>query len=159
LKEQEFLKLIQQHKGIIVKLSKMYFEVKQDQEDLMQEILLQLWRSIKTFKQKSSFSTWMYKVALNTAILYSKKKTKKNMMESSLIVKEEESKDPRVEKFYNAIRQLNKIEKALIFMYLEGLSGVEIAKNLGISPANVRVKTNRTKNKLQELIKKENNEF
>lgn len=158
--EKEFLKQIKAHRGIIVKISKMYFDVKQDQEDLFQEILLQLWKSIHSFKQKSSFSTWIYKVALNTAIVYSKKRIRKKNVESDVIsIVTSDDKDPRIEAFYKAVIQLNKIEKALIFMYIEGLPGNEIAKNLGLSPANVRVKTNRTKNKLQEIIKANNYEL
>lgn len=157
MEEKEFLKQIKEHRGIIVKISKMYFEVQQDQEDLFQEILLQLWKSIKSFKHKSKFSTWIYKVALNTAIVYSKKRTKKRDFESEVkSIEITEHKDVRVESFYKAVRQLNKIEKALIFMYIEGLPGDEIARNLGLSPSNVRVKTNRTKNKLQEIIKANN---
>jgi len=160
LDEKDFLILIKEHRGIIIKISRMYFAVKQDQEDLFQEILLQLWKSISSFQRNSSFATWMYRVALNTAIIYSKQQKRKHSAESAVtsIVASDES-DPRVMAFYNAVRQLNKVEKALIFMYLEGLPGTEIAKNLGLSPTNVRVKTNRTKNKLQEIINTNNYEY
>ena len=69
LTEQEFLHKIAQHKGILYKVSRMYFEDATDREDLVQEIILQLWKSLKSFQGKSQFSSWMYRVALNTAIV------------------------------------------------------------------------------------------
>ncbi|MGO1597409.1 MAG: RNA polymerase sigma factor, partial [Sphingobacterium sp.] len=68
-------------------------------------------------------------------------------------------KDLQLVHFYKAVKELNKIEKALILQFIEGLSGKEIAKNLGLSEINVRVRTNRTKNKLQEIIKRQGYEF
>ena len=73
LSEQEFLKIINKHKGILYKVSRMYFDKLEDQQDLFQEIILQLWKSLNSFKGKSEFSSWMYRVALNTAIVFFKK--------------------------------------------------------------------------------------
>ena len=163
--EQEFLSLINQHKGILYKVSRMYFDNLEDQQDLFQEIILQLWTSLDSFKGNSKLSSWMYRVALNTAIVFFKKEKRK--LDNIIPVKIEPialdvydtDKDLQLVHFYKAVKELNKIEKALIFQFIEGLSGKEIAENLGISVVNVRVKTNRTKIKLQEIIKTQGYEF
>ena len=163
--EEEFLSLINQHKGILYKVSRMYFDNIEDQQDLFQEIILQLWTSLDSFKGNSKLSSWMYRVALNTAIVFFKKEKRK--LDNIIPVKIEPialdvydtDKDLQLVHFYKAVKELNKIEKALIFQFIEGLSGKEIAENLGISEVNVRVKTNRTKIKLQEIIKTQGYEF
>ena len=163
--EQEFLSLINQHKGIFYKVSRMYFDNLEDQQDLFQEIILQLWTSLDSFKGNSKLSSWMYRVALNTAIVFFKKEKRK--LDNIIPVKIEPmaldvydtEKDLQLVHFYKAVKELNRIEKALIFQFIEGLSGKEIAENLGISEVNVRVKTNRTKIKLQEIIKTQGYEF
>jgi RNA polymerase sigma-70 factor (ECF subfamily) len=165
LTEQEFLKAITVHKGIIHKVSRIYFEDAIDREDLVQEIILQLWKSLKSFNGKSQFSSWMYRVALNTAIVFFKKEKRKpdnyRMPEHVQLEQEaySDEKEQQLASFYKAVQELNKIEKALIFQFIEGFSGEEIAKNLGMSPVNVRVKLNRTKKKLQEIIKQQNHGF
>ncbi|MEM6687525.1 MAG: RNA polymerase sigma factor [Bacteroidota bacterium] len=165
LTEHDFLTKITEHKGILHKVSRMYFEDASDREDLVQEIILQLWKSLKSFNGKSQFSSWMYRVALNTAIVFFKKEKRKpdayKMPEHVQLAQEEYSdeKEQQLAVFYKAVQQLNKIEKALIFQYIEGFSGQEMAKNLGMSPGNVRVKLNRTKKKLQEIIKTQHHGF
>ena len=77
LSEQEFLMQINEHKGILYKVSRMYFDQLEDQQDLFQEIILQLWKSLSSFKGDSQFSSWMYRVALNTAIVFFKKEKRK----------------------------------------------------------------------------------
>ena len=163
--EEEFLSLINQHKGILYKVSRMYFDNLEDQQDLFQEIILQLWTSLDSFKGNCKLSSWMYRVALNTAIVFFKKEKRKP--DNTIPIKIEPialdvydtEKDLQLIHFYKAVKELNKIEKALIFQFIEGLSGKEIAENLGISEVNVRVKTNRTKIKLQEIIKTQGYEF
>ena len=165
LSEQEFLAAINKHRGILYKVSRLYFDKLEDQQDLFQEIILQLWKSIASFEGNSEFSSWMYRVALNTAIVFFKKEKRKpdsySFLKSEPIAYEDynEVKDEQLDHFYKAVKQLNKIEKALILQFIEGFSGKEIAENLGISEVNVRVKTNRTKSKLQEIIKNQGYEF
>lgn len=165
LTEQEFLAAINTHKGILYKVSRMYFDNTEDQQDLFQEIILQLWKSLGTFKGNSAFSSWMYRVALNTAIVYFKKEKRKpdnyNSKKIEPIAHEDYSneKDQQLASFYKAVKELNKIEKALIIQFIDGLSGKEIADNLGLSEVNVRVKLNRTKSKLQDIIKQHGYEF
>ncbi|WP_031428324.1 RNA polymerase sigma factor [Flavimarina sp. Hel_I_48] len=163
--EQEFLARINQHKGILYKVSRIYFDNFEDQQDLFQEIILQLWKSLDSFKGNSAFSTWMYRVALNTAIVFFKKENRKPDKYASLKIEPVSAdsytneKDLQLVHFYKAVKELNKVEKALILQYIEGFSGKEIAENLGISEANVRVKTNRIKSKLQDIIKNQGYEF
>lgn len=160
-KEQEFLSRIEQHKGILYKVSKMYMDRTDDQEDLFQEIVLQLWKAYDSFKNESLFSTWMYRVAINTAIVFlknEKRKTDKFELKSTEIEEEasdSEVKESQIEHFYRAVQKLEKIDKAIIFYQLEGFSHKEIGQNLGISEVNARVKLNRAKEKLKELIKKQ----
>lgn len=165
LTEQEFLATINKHKGILYKVSRMYFDKLEDQQDLFQEIILQLWKSLDSFKGKSEFSSWMYRVALNTAIVFFKKENRKPDKYTSLKMEPmapedyNNEKDQQLVYFYKAVKQLNRIEKALILQFIEGFSGKEMAENLGLSEANVRVKVNRTKHKLKDLIKKQGYEF
>lgn len=160
-KEKEFLSRIETHKGILYKVSKMYMDNRDDQDDLFQEIVCQLWKAYDTFKGESQFSTWMYRVAINTSIVFLKKEKRKvdKYEIASENIKEDESdshiKESQIEHFYKAVQKLDKIDKAIIFYQLEGFSHKEIGENLGISEGNARVKLNRAKEKLKEIIKKQ----
>lgn len=160
-KEKEFLRRIETHKGILFKVSKMYMDNRDDQDDLFQEIVCQLWKAYDTFKGESQFSTWMYRVAINTSIVFLKREKRKidKYEIASENIKEEESdghiKEQQIEHFYKAVQRLDKIDKAIIFYQLEGFSHREIAENLGISEGNARVKLNRAKEKLKEIIKQQ----
>ena len=164
-KQDIFLKLLEKHRGILIKVSKIYMNNVQDQQDLEQEIVFQLWRSYENFAGNSKFSTWMYRVALNTAITYFKKEKRrvdKDLIHEKLDVRAEEvdeSKDSQLAHFYKAVQELNKVEKAIILLFIEGHSHKDIAENLGLSEVNARVKLNRTKKKIQKLIKDQGYEF
>ncbi|TPG36276.1 RNA polymerase sigma factor [Flavobacterium pectinovorum] len=158
-KEQEFLNRIEKHKGILYKVSKMYMDNHDDQQDLFQEIICQLWKSYDSFRNESQFSTWMYRVAVNTAIVFLRKEKRKvdKYEIASENIKEDEGdshiKESQIDHFYKAVQKLEKIDKAIIFYQLEGFSHKEIGDNLGISEGNARVKLNRAKEKLKEIIK------
>lgn len=143
----------------------MYMDDDDDQKDLFQEIICQLWKSYDSFNHQSKFSSWMYRVALNTAIVYFKKQKRKEdayatiAQEIEVPTDDAETKEIQLAHFYKALQQLDKIEKALMFYFLEDYSHKEIGENLGISEGNARVKLNRAKNKLKELIKKQGYEF
>ncbi|WP_313804737.1 RNA polymerase sigma factor [Flavobacterium sp.] len=160
-KEKEFLQRLEAHKGILYKVSKMYMDNRDDQDDLFQEIICQLWKAYDTFKGESQFSTWMYRVAINTSIVFlrkEKRKTDKYQIVSENIREEESDsdvKESQIEHFYKAVQKLDKIDKAIIFYQLEGFSHKEIGENLGISEGNARVKLNRAKEKLKEIIKQQ----
>ncbi|GAA5082969.1 sigma-70 family RNA polymerase sigma factor [Chryseobacterium ginsengisoli] len=157
--EHEFLGEIEKHKGIIFKISKMYMDEKDDRDDLFQEITYQVWKAYPKFKGESEFSTWLYRIALNTAIIFLKNEKKRSFIENDdfseyKIIQEEfdHEKEEKLNAMYKAIHQLNPIDKAFIFYYLEDFSGKEIAEQMGISEGNVRVKMNRAKNKLKDIL-------
>ncbi|ASK29833.1 RNA polymerase subunit sigma-70 [Chryseobacterium sp. T16E-39] len=157
--EKEFLDKIEKHKGIIFKISKMYMDNKDDRDDLFQEITYQVWRAYPGFKGESEFSTWLYRIALNTAIIFLKSEKKRSFIANEDIsnykISQEEydsGKEEKLSAMYLAIHQLNSIDKAFIFYYLEDVSGREIADQMGISEGNVRVKMNRAKNKLKDIL-------
>lgn len=123
--EQEFLERIEQHKGVLFKISKMYMDNYEDQNDLFQEITYQLWKAYHSFEGKSKFSTWMYRVAINTAIVFLKSEKKRGFISSeeeiqNFDIKNDDNSEEeyRVKIMYEAIHQLNAIDKALIFYYL-----------------------------------------
>ncbi len=117
--EKEFLGRIEMYKGILFKVSKMYMNTADDRQDLFQEIVYQLWKAYGTFKGESQFSTWMYRVAINTAIVFLKKEKRKvdKYELASSEIREEESdaatKESQLEYFYRAVQQLDKIDKAM----------------------------------------------
>ncbi len=165
-KETQFLQLINEHKGILFKICKIYQEDADDRNDLLQEMTLQLWLAFDSFRGDSKFSTWMYRVALNSAIVFFKKQKRRpdnQPLHHDFDAEEEISlageKEEELALFYRAVQQLGKVEKALIYLYMENQPYEEIASHLGITELNVRVRLNRVKNKLKEIIKKMNYEY
>ena len=162
--EKVFISLIKTHRGIIYKVCNLYLKDAEDKKDLFQEIVLQLWRSFPGFKNESQSSTWMYRVALNTAISNFRKESKKPGRRSIL---DEDfqipdfSDDHQTEHLgilNQAIKQLNEIEKAIIMLYLDEKNYEEIAEITGITKNNVGVKLNRIKIKLEKIIKVSNHD-
>lgn len=163
-KEAEFLTLLDEHQNIVHKICRMYTQKESDHKDLFQEISIQLWRSYNRFEGKSKFTTWMYRVGLNTAItLYRKNKKKLNALplDEGHTHLESESYNPQMDErlnwLYEKIDTFSSIDRALILLFLENKRYDEIAKTLGISKVNARVKMNRLKNRLKEMLKEENN--
>lgn len=159
-KQQDFIKLIREHEGIIYKISRVYFEREEDQKDLYQEIVYQLWKSRDSFNSKSKWSTWMYRVALNTAIssLNKQKKGLRKVTSDHLDYIKMESFDPvmeqRVDWLYKSIQELTVVEKGIILLYLEGKSHEEISNITGFSTSNVGTRISRIKQKLKNQIVK-----
>ena len=153
--ESQFLQLIGQHQGIIHKVCRLYRDSPEDREDLCQEIVFQLWRSIATFEGTSQFSSWMYKIALNTAIASFRRKKPDITYTSNLPDQPFVQYDPgdQHERLIEALKQLNDADKALMALYLDDLSYREMAEITGISENNVGVKLNRIKSKIQQLLK------
>ncbi len=157
--ETEFLQLMEKHKGVVFKISRMYMDNKDDQSDLFQEITYQVWKSYSSFQGKSEFSTWLYRIALNTAIVFLKSEKKRSFIQnddlSNFKIKQDDynhEDEVNLKKMYDAIYQLNPIDKALIFYYLEDVSGKDMAEQLGITEVNARVKLNRAKQKLKKIL-------
>lgn len=157
--KQEFISLIEKHQGIIYKVSRMYCDKEEGRRDLFQDILVQLWQSYPSFNNKSRFSTWMYRVALNTAIAQFRKDKKNNedlTPDVPVNVPEEESfkeKEDRISLVHKAINKLSKAEKAIIILYMDDYSYEEISEISGLTISNVGVKINRIKAKLQKILK------
>jgi len=158
----DFLKAITKHQKILHKVCHLYTNTPEDREDLFQEILIQLWKSIHQFRENSKISTWMYKVALHTAITHLNK-TKKHTIHKDGVVETidyhqlpESYGQEDFDLLYMAISQLNKIDKALTLLYLEKHSYQEIASLMGISESNVGVKINRIKSKLKTIMQSKN---
>jgi RNA polymerase sigma-70 factor (ECF subfamily) len=155
-KETEFLQLVQKHQSIIHKTCFMYCRNAADKEDMYQEIVLQLWKSYPSFRGQAAFSTWMYRVALNTAITLTKKH--KNWTDMSYLpVVPHEVDNPGgfsedVKLLYRAISKLSKVEKGIILLWLEEKSYEEIAGIIGITVKNVSVRLVRIKLKLADII-------
>ena len=156
--EAQFITLIKEHQGIIHKICRLYRESKEDREDLFQEITFQLWRSLPGFKGEAKISTWIYRIALNTAVATFRKK--KPDIEYTPILpdlpeqQENEEKALLQERLFTALKQLDDSEKAIITLYLEELNYQQIAEIIGINENYVGVKLNRIKNKIQKLLTK-----
>ncbi len=157
--ENKFVKELQANQGIIHKICRAYTKGEVQHKDLFQEISIQLFKAYPKFKGESKFSTWMYRVAINTAIsLYRKSKRQVKTSEIFDNLKEleykgyDDTKDKQVDLLYQAINSLNDIEKALVLMYLEDKPYVEISQVLGITEVNARVKMNRAKTKLKNIL-------
>ena len=157
--KEDFLRNITQNQGIIHKVTRIYCDDEDDRKDLFQEILIQLWKSYDKFREQSKFSTWMYRVAINTAITNFKrdKKTRKSEIGKDLyqLADEpyDEEKEEHLKLLYEAINQLSGIEKSITLLYLEDKPYEEISEITGISQNYVRVKMNRIKKKLESYVK------
>ena len=158
MSEQEFISLLNQHQKIIHKICHVYMSDAHDREDLFQEITLQAWKAFNSFRGEAQFSTWLYRVALNTAItFYRKEKRKPDVVQQNDFpetAEEKNHKEEQVSALQKAIASLSKIEKALVTLYLEDYSYIQIGEMLGITANNVAVKMNRVKTKLKEETQK-----
>lgn len=154
----DFIALLTQHRKIIYKVCNLYMDDREQRDDLFQEITLQAWKSFAHFRGDARFGTWLYRVALNTAITYFKKEKRKAPVFLSEVFPEmPEMPDPAEEQLqamYKAIATLSKIDKALVMLYLEDYSYQDIGDMLGITANNVAVKMNRVKARLKEESKK-----
>lgn len=158
--KKEFSKLIEKNQGIIHKISLIYTNSLVDRQDLFQEICLQLWKSFSNFRNESSFSTWMYRIALNTAINNIRKKKNGLSFETlndTHVFTETKDEDDNIKLLYKSIARLNRIDKAIILLWLEEKDYEEIASIIGISKSNVSVKLVRIKRKLEETVLKSKN--
>lgn len=158
--------MINKHRGIIYKVCRLYGRDQYAIDDLFQDIVLQLWKSFPSFRRDSLPSTWMYRVALNTAISQFRKEIRRP--ERSTLSNESfripdvpalPEGDPHAHTLQLAIEHLSRIEKALVMLYLEEKSYKEIAEIMGITSSNVGVKLNRIKSKLEQIIKRHNYEL
>jgi RNA polymerase sigma-70 factor (ECF subfamily) len=157
--EKEFLQIITENQGIIHKVCSIYCDLEEDRRDLFQEILVQLWKSYPSFRSESKFSTWMYRVALNTAITSFKKDKRQPdksgvSFENLQLVEEiyDTQTEDQIRLLNAAVSQLTGVEKSIILLFLEDKKYEEIAEITGITQNYVRVKMNRIKKKLKMLM-------
>lgn len=157
--EHTFVELLEENQNIVHKVCRIYTNDQDAHNDLFQEITIQLWKAYPKFRGDSKFSTWMYRVALNTAItLYRKsKRTPKTQDYDSVHFRitaadYDDTEEQQLKVMYGAVQELNDIDKALVFLYLEDKNYKEISETLGISEVNARVKMNRIKTKLRTIL-------
>lgn len=157
-KQQQFFEgIIEQHKGILFKVARAYCPNVDDQQDVIQEMMIQIWQSIHKYNDQFKISTWLYRISLNVAISFYRKSSKRaekytelneQLVETTLDDKSEDERQLKLlEQF---ISELKEIDKALIILYLEDKSHTEIAEILGISVSNVGTKIGRIKEQLKE---------
>jgi RNA polymerase sigma-70 factor, ECF subfamily len=156
--EQSFIALIKEHQGLIHKVCILYETDRDARNDLFQEIVLQLWKSIHTFRGDSKITTWMYRIALNTAISGLRKRkrslTTEELEERHFNIMDYGTDDheENIQKLHQCIRQLSEIERGMIMMALDEVPYEEIAETIGITQNNVRVRMNRIREKLRKMM-------
>lgn len=150
--QQEFLTLIRQHQGIVYKLVNLYARNEEDKKDLYQEILLQAWKSYASFRGEAQFSTWLYRIALNT-ILTANRKTQPIYVAEVPEALEHPNGEER-QRLQAAIRQLPETDRAIISLHLDGYDNKEIAAIVGISANNTGVKLHRIRQQLSKMLHK-----
>lgn len=157
--QQEFFKLVNQNQAMLHKVCNVYGHTNADREDLFQEIVIQLWKAYPKFRGESKFSTWLYRIALNTAISnLRKQKSRPDIRYPELpplnLADEQRDteKEEKLKQMYKAIGGLNDVEKAIVMLYLEDKSYEEMEEILGMSNGNLRVKMNRIKDKLRQRM-------
>ncbi len=159
-KEEAFVQIIKQHEGLIFKITTIYTDNADDQKDLYQDIVYQLWKSFDNFREEAKISTWMYRVALNTALTRIRKKKRHGNQVSidKVILQQTEQYDmgfeERLKQVYASIHQLNELEKGLILLLLEGKNYGEISEITGLTTTNVGTRISRIKQKLKSLVTK-----
>ncbi|MGB2761459.1 RNA polymerase sigma factor [Maribacter stanieri] len=157
--EHKFVTELQDNQNIVHKVCTLYTNDRDSHNDLFQEITIQLWKAYPKFRGEAKFSTWMYRVALNTAItLYRKRKRRIDTADYESIIFKikaevyDETEELQLKLMYKAVKQLNDVDKALVFLYLEDKNYAEISETLGITEVNARVKMNRIKTKLRTIL-------
>ncbi len=143
------------HKGIIIKICRAYTDSQEDFEDFYQEACLQIWKSRNAFKEKSKWSTWVYRITLNVCLTLTKKSKKRGY---SIQISNEESEENKafenenLNLLYDTIKKLSEIDRAIILLYLEENPNKEIATIIGTSANNIAVRVNRIKKQLKNLL-------
>ena len=151
--EKEFVTLIEEHQNLIHKICRLYTKSNTEHKDLFQEITIQLWKAYPKFRGDSKFSTWMYRVGINTAItLYRKSKRRIQSLSFEEVAYKvpqnefyDDTEDQQIKGIYQAIKQLNDIEKAVVFLYLEDKSYKEISNTIGITVSTLAAASAKTK--------------
>ncbi|MGE0931791.1 RNA polymerase sigma factor [Peijinzhouia sedimentorum] len=157
---KQFTQVIKENEGLILKVCSIYTFNADDRADLYQEIVYQLWKSFGSYKAKAKLSTWMYRVAMNTAIYFLKKEKREirtTPLEGSFLQFAEElnkREEEKIQLLYQHIQMLSLLERGVILLYLESKSHEEIADVMGLSITNVGTRLSRIREKLKSQITK-----
>jgi len=153
--EQLFLELIESNKNRINRICSVYAKNAEDQKDLVQDVLLNIWKALPNFEHRANINTWLYRITLNVCLRSKYEHNQQNKIEFdsiSLVIAENISKDAKYEQLYYCIGQLPDAEKSIIILFLEDLPYKQIAEIVGISENHVAVKIKRIKNKLLKCL-------
>ena len=156
--QEEFIGIIKQNEGLIYKIARVYTSSREDEQDLCQEIIYQLWKSFGSFRNESKISTWMYRIALNTSIANLDKAKRRGSVlsidEGLLNISDSDDtfRQERIKDLYLQIKKLNPVEKAIILLHLEGNNYEEIAVITGFTATNIGTRLGRIKQKLIHQI-------
>lgn len=156
MSETQFLQQVQQHQGIIYKLVSLYAQDAEDKKDMYQEVLLQAWKAWPAFRGDAKFSTWLYRICLNTLLTFTRKKSKVDYRESleevSPVIENRTDEKDAVRQLQKVIRGLAETDRAIISLHLDGYDNGEIAEITGITNNNVGVKLYRIKQQLANFL-------
>jgi RNA polymerase sigma factor (sigma-70 family) len=159
-RQASFLALIEDHRRILYKVARAYGQTAADQDDLVQETVVQLWRSFPRYDARFRFSTWMYRIALNVAISFRRRESTRDQHLTSsgdevlqIASGAEAAPAEEIELLYRAISRLDDLNKALVLLYLDGHSHAEMAEVLGISTTNVGTRIGRLKERLRDELR------
>jgi RNA polymerase sigma-70 factor (ECF subfamily) len=162
-RDQVFSEWMEAHQAILFKVARVYGVTHADREDLFQQIAMQVWNSIEAFRGEAAVTTWIYQVALNTALAWNRKERKhrwgrQDLEAASGLLISPASRDPRLEWIYQRIAELDEVSRSLALLMLDGFSYRDMSQILGLSESNVGVKINRIKAALAQLAKESNDE-
>lgn len=151
-----FQEIIEDHKGILFKIARVYCPNEDDRQDLIQEMMIQIWQSVHKYNDQFKLSTWLYRISLNVAISFYRKNTTRtnrfvmlNEQTAEIPTENKAEKEQQLNLLEQFISELKEIDKALMILYLEDKSHTEIAGILGMSVSNVGTKIGRIKDKLK----------
>ena len=153
--EEQFAQLVREHKHTIYTVCYMFSHDTDEVNDLFQETLINMWKGIDKFREESKISTWIYRVALNTCLLQERKKAKEVekvplTMDVNLF-EDDDEQTLQVRLLHQRIGRLGLVDRALVMLWLEGMSYDEIGSVMGISAQNVGVKLFRIKEQLKKM--------
>ena len=154
--QQFFTEIIEQHKGILFKVARVYCPNENDRQDLIQEMMIQVWQSIHKYIDQFKISTWLYRISLNVAISFYRKNTTRanrftvlNEQTTEILTENKAETEQQLNLLEQFISELKELDKALILLYLEDKTHTEIAEIVGLSVSNVGTKVGRIKEKLK----------
>lgn len=147
-----FMEMIRQNEGVIYKVASFYADIDHPIGDLYQEVVLNLWKAFPSFRGESKYSTWIYRIALNTCVsFYRRSKRNVAYVDITVDIPEEVSNNEEIQELYKLINRLGKIERALVLLYLDDKPYKEIAEITGLTVTNVATKLSRIKDKLKQM--------